>query len=238
MVFDSLRQAVRARLQTAADTGEVVLERLALAEVDAAIHAQLRDFLLKMAIFVALLAAVQVAGRQIEAANTRLLVTTTLVLIIWLYGAWLLIEAVWNARPTIGAWLISRQHPYDLARLYLYNRILQTLRSTFTADDGKSTSIGALTLRALRIIDAPQSWEGVAFRLADRLAPRLARHALSRIFVVAGPVLGTWLYYRFVIFPDLVRAGSGLGALDALLYPFAVLIDTVAGTELRATLLQ
>ncbi len=238
MVFDSIREAVRSRLQSAADTGEVVLERLALAEVDAAIHAQLRDFLFKMAIFIALLAVVQITGRQIEPGETRLLVTTTLVLLIWIYGAWLLIEGVLAARPVLGAWLITRQHPYDLARLYLYNLILQTLRSTFTADDGKSTSVGTLTLRALRIIDAPQSWEGVAFRLADRLAPRLARHALSRVFSVAGPVLGAWAYYRFVIFPDLVLAGSGLGALDALLYPFAVLIDTLAGTELRATLLQ
>jgi len=236
MVFDALRQSLRNRLQSAADQGELLLERLATAEVDAAIHAWLRDFLLHIVVFIALLALVQWAGGAIAAGETRLLVTTTLVLVIYAYGAWLVISGLWAWRPIAAVWLTTRQGPVGLARFYLYGRILNQLRETFTGPDGRNTSIGALLLQALRLIDAPRAWDGVAYRLADRLAPRLAQHAAARVLSVFAPVAFAWLYYRFVVFPEIVRAGSGIGPWSALVYPFAALIDALAGTALRESL--
>jgi len=236
MVFDALRRSMRERLQSAADQGEHLLERLATAEVDASIHAWLRDFLKHIAIFIALLALAQGAGSALASGESRLAVTTTLVLAIYAYGAWLVLSGLWGWRPIAAVWLTTRQGPVGLARFYLYGRILRQLRENFTAPDGRNTAIGALLLQALRLIDAPRAWDGVAYRLADRLAPRLARHAATRVLSVFAPVAGAWLYYRFIVFPDLIRAGSGLGPWDALLYPFAALIDALAGTALRDTL--
>ncbi len=236
MVFDALRRSMRERLQSAADQGEAILEKLATAEVDAAIHAWLREFLKHIGIFIALLALVQVAGGAIAQAQTRLLVTTTIVLAVYAYGAWLVLSGLWQWRPIAAVWLTTRQGPVGLARFYLYGRILRQLRETFTGSDGRNTAIGALLLQAMRVIEAPRAWDGVAYRLADRLAPRLARHAGARVLSILAPVAGAWAYYRFIVFPDLVRAGSGMGPWDALVYPFAALIDALAGTALREAL--
>jgi len=236
MVFDTLRQSLRNRLQSAADQGEALLERIATAEVDAAIHAWLRDFLLHIVVFIALLALVRWAGGAIAAVQTRLLVTTTLVLAIYAYGAWLVIAGLWAWREIAAVWLTTRQGPVGLARFYLYGRIHRQLRETFTGPDGRNTAIGALLLQALRLIDAPRAWDGVAYRLADRLAPRLAQHAAARVLSVFAPVAFAWLYYRFIVFPEIIEAGSGIGPWSALVYPFAALIDALAGTDLRDSL--
>lgn len=233
MVFDTLRQSLRNRLQSAADQGEALLERIATAEVDAAIHAWLRDFLLHIVVFIALLALARWAGGAIAADETRLLVTTTLVLAIYAYGAWLVIAGLWAWREIAAVWLTTRQGPVGLARFYLYGRIHRQLRETFTGPDGRNTAIGALLLQALRLIDAPRAWDGVAYRLADRLAPRLAQHAAARVLSVFAPVAFAWLYYRFIVFPEIIETGSGIGPWSALVYPFAALIDALAGTDLR-----
>ncbi len=233
MVFDTLRQSLRNRLQSAADQGEMLLERIATAEVDAAIHAWLRDFLLHIVVFIALLALARWAGGAIAADETRLLVTTTLVLAIYAYGAWLVIAGLWAWREIAAVWLTTRQGPVGLARFYLYGRIHRQLRETFTGPDGRNTAIGALLLQALRLIDAPRAWDGVAYRLADRLAPRLAQHAFARVLSVFAPVAFAWLYYRFIVFPEIIETGSGIGPWSALVYPFAALIDALAGTDLR-----
>jgi len=236
MVFDTLRKSLQSRLQSAADQGELLLERLATAEVDAAIHAWLRDFLLHIVVFIALLALAQWASGSIETRETRLLVTTTLILAIYGYGAWLVLAGLWAWREIAAVWLTTRQGPVGLARFYLYGRILQQLRETFTGPDGRNTSIGTLLLQALRLIDAPRAWDGVAYRLADRLAPRLAQHAAARVLSIFAPVAFAWLYYRFIVFPEIIEAGSGMGPWNALLYPFAALIDALAGTDLRGSL--
>ncbi len=236
MVFDTLRQSLRNRLQSAADQGEMLLERIATAEVDAAIHAWLRDFLVHIVVFIALLALARWAGGAIAAGETRLLVTTTLVLAIYAYGAWLVIAGLWAWREIAAVWLTTRQGPVGLARFYLYGRIHRQLRETFTGPDGRNTAIGGLLLQALRLIDAPRAWDGVAYRLADRLAPRLAQHAFARVLSIFAPVAFAWLYYRFIVFPEIIEAGSGIGPWSALVYPFAALIDALAGTSFRETL--
>ncbi len=236
MVFDTLRKSLQSRLQSAADQGEMLLERLATAEVDSAIHAWLRDFLRHIVVFIALLALARWAGGAITDNETRLLVTTTLVLAIYAYGAWLVIAGLWAWREIATVWLTTRQGPVGLARFYLYGRIHRQLRETFTGPDGRNTAIGALLLQALRLIDAPRAWDGVAYRLADRLAPRLAQHAAARVLSVFAPVAFAWLYYRFIVFPEIIEAGSGIGPWSALVYPFAALIDALAGTDLRGSL--
>lgn len=236
MVFGPIRRALKSRLQTAAAHGEDLLERLAVAEVDAAIHAGLRDLLMPIVILATLLLGAQIAGNWIGEPEARRLATTSIVLCAWFYGFWTLAHGLLAARPLMAVWAATRQGPHNLARLLLYQRIITRLRSTFTTAEGEATRMGKLTLQALRLIDAPETWEAVAFRLANRLAPRLIRHAAARTLTVVGPVLGAWVYYRFIVFPELVRAGSGLGPWEALLYPVAALVDLLGGTHLRDAL--
>lgn len=238
MVFRSMKRAAKSRLETVAAQGEDLLERLAIAEVDAAIHAGLRDLLLPVAVLASLLIGAQIVGTWIGEPEARRLATTSIVLGVWLYGFWMLVQGFISARPIIAVWATTRQTPHRLARLLLYQRILARLRTTFTTPEGQTTTMGSLTLQALRLIDAPRTWEAIAFRLASRLAPRLISHAAARVLTVVGPIIGAWLYYRFIVFPELVRAGSGLGPWEAFAYPVAALIDMLAGTQLREALLR
>jgi hypothetical protein len=64
------------------------------------------------------------------------------------------------------------------------------------------------------------------------------RHAITQTIIVLIPVTAAWAYYRFQIFPDIIRAETGLGLWSAFAYPVAALLDLLAGTDLRAALLQ
>jgi hypothetical protein len=76
-----------------------------------------------------------------------------------------------------------------------------------------------------------------AFAVADHLAPVLVRHLAARLALIVAPVLGALLYYRFAIYPDVVRQGAGIGPWSVALHPFAAPADCVTGSDLRAALL-
>ena len=120
--------------------------------------------------------------------------------------------------PIAAVWLSTRLTPHKLARLFLYQLILSRLQEAFTNGEGRSSTAGQIARYALKFSGRPSSWEG-AFRLADQIAPRMVRHAVLRIVMVIIPVAVAWAYYRFEIFPDIIRSQTGLGIFSAFLYP-------------------
>jgi hypothetical protein len=139
--------------------------------------------------------------------------------------------------PLIVVWLATRVPPREMARLFLYQLILTRLRAAFTTEEGKPSATSHVVRYALKFSGEPSSWESYALQLADRIAPRMVAHALLRVVMVIVPVAVAVSYYRLKIFPDIIRAETGLGMLSALVYPLAALIDAIAGTSLRQALL-
>lgn len=229
---------LRTGLRDAVRAGEGLAERVALAEVDAAIQTRVQGMLIPSFVVGALLIVAQIAAAVINDREALRLTTTSIVLVAGLYGLWALATGIAGALPVIAVWWAAPGSPHNLARLLLYELILTKLRATFTSEEGRATTAGHVVRYALKFSGGPSSWESYALHLADRIAPRMVRHGLLRVAMVIVPVLIAWLYYRFKIFPDIIHAQTGLGIWGAFLYPGAALIDAVAGTHLRQALLQ
>ncbi len=75
--------------------------------------------------------------------------------------------------------------------------------------------------------------EMLAARLADQIGATLWRHVALRLGYVLAPMFVALIYYRLVVYPSFLGANAWL----SMLYPIAALIDFVAGTALRATLM-
>lgn len=236
MVLKSI-EALRTGLQGALAWGEDVAERLALAEVDAVIQTRVQGILIPSLVVAVLFGAVELAAVLIGDAETLRIAVTTIVLAAGIYGVWALATGIIDVLPILAVWLSTRVSPHKLARLFLYRLILTRFKEAFTNAEGRSSTAGQIARYALKFSGRASSWEGLAFRLADQISPRLVRHAALQIVIVLIPVLAAWGYYRFQIFPDIIRSQTGLGLWGAFLYPGAALIDLVAGTSLRAGLI-
>lgn len=236
MVFKSLEK-LRSGLQAALKTGEEVAERLALAEVDAVIQTRLQGIVIPSLIIALMFAVAELTAIYVDDPETLRIAATSIVLAAGLYGVWALVTGFIELMPILAIWLSTRVSPHKLARLFLYQLILGRLRQAFTNAEGRQSAAGHLARYALKFSGGPSDWEGFAYRLADQIAPRMVRHALLRAVLVITPVLAGWAYYRFQIFPDIILAQTGLGMWGAFLYPFAAIIDLVAGTGLRQALL-
>jgi hypothetical protein len=236
MVLKSIEQ-LRAGLQDALTMGEDLAERLALAEVDAVIQTRVQGILIPSLVVAALFAVAELAAAFIGDVETLRIAVSSIVLAAGLYGFWAVTAGIIEVMPIIAVWLTTGVTPHKLARLFLYQLILARLREAFTNAEGRPSTAGQIARYALKFSGRPSSWEGLAFRLADQIAPRMVRHAILRVILVIIPVSAAWAYYRFQIFPDILRSQTGLGFWSAFLYPGAALIDLVAGTSLRASLL-
>jgi hypothetical protein len=230
-------ERLRSGLKDALKAGEGIAERLALAEVDAMIQTRVQGIVIPSIVVAVLFGCAELAAALIGDEETLRVAVTTIVLAAGIYGTWALATGIVEALPVLAVWTSVRVGPLKLARLLLYQMILSSLKKTFTDAEGRPSTASHIARYALKFSGGPGSWESFAFRLADQLAPRMLRHALLRIALVILPVLAAWAYYRFKIFPDLIKAQTGLGLLEAFLYPFAALSDAVAGTSLRAALL-
>lgn len=237
MILKSLEK-LRTGLRDAVRAGEGLAERVALAEVDAAIQTRVQGMLIPSLVVAALFAVAQIAAAVIGDPEALRIATTSIVLAAGLYGLWALTVGIGAAVPVVAVWWAAPTTPHNLARLLLYELILTKLRQTFTSEEGRATTASHVVRYALKFSGGPSSWESYAMHLADRIAPRMVRHGLLRVAMVVVPVLIAWGYYRLVIFPDVIRAQTGLGVWGAFLYPFAALIDAVAGTHLRQILLH
>jgi len=184
-----------------------------------------------------LFACAEIAAALIGDEETLRVAVTTIVLAAGVYGTWALAAGFIEILPVLAVWASTRVSPHKLARLFLYQIILNGLRGAFTDAQGRPSTVSHIARYALKFSGRPSTWESLAYRLADQIAPRMVGHAVLRVALVILPVLAAWAYYRFKIFPDLIKAQTGLGLLGAFLYPFAALCDAVAGTSLRAMLL-
>ena len=236
MVLKSIEQ-LRSGLETALTWGEDVAERLALAEVDAVIQTRVQGIVIPSLVVAVLFGAVELAAAMIGDAETLRFAVTSIVLAAGLYGVWALVTGIIDVLPIAAVWLSTGVTPHKLARLFLYQLMLARLQEAFTNAEGRSSTAGQIARYALKFSGRPSSWEGLAFRLADQIAPRMVRHAALQIVLVVVPVAAAWAYYRFQIFPDIIRSQTGLGIWGAFVYPGAALIDWVAGTSLRAALI-
>ncbi len=232
MIGNPLEQ-LREGLKDAVKAGEGIAERLALAEVDAVIQTRVQGILIPSLVVAVLFALAQLAGALIGDEETLRVAVTTIVLAAGLYGTWALVAGIIEILPILAVWASTRVGPHKLARLYLYQIILDGLREAFTNAGGRPSTAGHIARYALKFSGGPSSWESYACRLADRIAPRMVAHAVLRVVLVILPALAAWAYYRLVIFPDLIKAQTGLHFLEAFLYPFAALSDAIAGTHFR-----
>lgn len=236
MVIKPLEQ-LREGLRDAVKAGEGIAERLALAEVDAVIQTRVAGIVIPSIVVAVLFGCAELAAAFIGDEETLRVAVTTIVLAAGLYGTWALVMGIIEISPVLAVWAATRVGPKSLARLFLYQLILDTLRNAFTNAEGRPSAASHIARYALKFSGGPSSWESYAYRLAERIAPRMVAHAVLRVALVILPVLAAWAYYRFKIFPDLIKAQTGLSFLEAFLYPFAALCDWIAGTSLRAMLL-
>jgi hypothetical protein len=237
MAVNPLEQ-LRAGLRGVVKAGEDIAERLALAEVDAAIQTRLQGIVIPSIVVGVLFACAELAAALIGDEETLRIAVTTIVLAAGIYGTWALAVGIIEILPIVAIWTSTWVGPLELTRLVLYQIILGGLKKTFTDAEGRPSTASHVARYALKFSGGPSSWESLAFRLADQIAPRMLARAMLRVALVILPVLAAWAYYRFKIFPDLIRAQTGLGLLEAFLYPFAALCDAIAGTALRALLLS
>lgn len=230
-------EQLREGLRDAVKAGEGIAERLALAEVDAVIQTRVAGIVIPSIVVAVLFGCAELAAAFIGDEETLRVAVTTIVLAAGLYGTWALVMGIIEISPVLAVWAATRVGPKSLARLFLYQLILDTLRNAFTNAEGRPSTASHIARYALKFSGGPSSWESYAYRLAERIAPRMVAHAVLRVALVILPVLAAWAYYRFKIFPDLIKAQTGLSFLEAFLYPFAALCDWIAGTSLRAMLL-
>jgi hypothetical protein len=237
MIGNPLEQ-LREGLKDALKAGESIAERLALAEVDTIIQTRVQGIVIPTTIVAVLFACAELAGAFIGDEETLRIAVTSIVLAAWLYGTWALAVGIIEILPIVAVWASTRVGPHKLARLFLYQLILDALRRAFTNAEGQPSTASHIARYALKFSGGPSTWESYAYRLAERIAPRMVAHAVLRVTLVIVPVLAAWAYYRFKIFPDLIKAQTGLRFFEAFVYPFAALSDALFGTHLRAVLLS
>ncbi len=236
-MISKLLDKMRNSLQDAIVAGETVAERLAIAEVNSLIQTRVQGILVPSCVVAVLFAITEAAAAIIGDPETLRLSVTVILLTTGLYGTWALVSGSIQILPLLAVWSATRVRPHALARLLLYELILRRLREAFANAEGKASVADRLARYALKFSGRATSWEDLAYRLADQIAPRMVRHGVSQSLIVLLPVVAAWAYYRFKIFPDIILTETGLGFWSAFLYPFAALIDAIAGTGLRAALL-
>lgn len=236
MVFKTIEQ-LRSGLRDALKAGENVAERIALAEVDAAVQTRLQGILIPSFVVAVLFAVAEMAASFIGDRESLRVAATSIVLAAGLYGLWAVVSGIRGTLPLMVVWLATRVGPHKLARLFLYQLILARLREAFTNEQGRPSTTSHVVRYALKFSGGPSNWESYALQLADRIAPRMVAHALLRVVMVIVPVMVAVAYYRLKIFPDVIRAETGLSMWGAFVYPLAALVDFAAGTNFRQALL-
>jgi hypothetical protein len=229
---------IRGGIRDALTAGEEIAERLALAEVDQLIQTRVSGILIPTMVIAAAFAVAETAAYFINDTETLRISVTSILLAAGIYGTWSLVTGIILVLPVLSVWLATRVGPRSLARLLLYELIRRRLREALTTSEGSATLAGRLAGYVLKFSGHAPDWDTLAFRLADRIAPRLVRHAVTQTALVLVPVVAAWAYYRYQVVPDIIHAQTGLGFWSAFVYPIAALIDVIGGTELRAALLQ
>lgn len=151
------------------------------------------------------------------------------------WSAHALVSGARAVAPHLRLWLVTRLSPQAHVRLLVFGYARDRLKNAQNSVDaaGPLWAAAARELQQRVALDP----ERLAFRLTDELAPHVVRQLSLRLAQIVAPVVCAVLYYRLVIYPDLVAAGTGAGPWVLALYPFAALVDVVAGTTMRGALI-
>lgn len=136
------------------------------------------------------------------------------------------------------AWRL-RLPPRRLALLVVHRAVLAGMRRAERAvEDGLADASWYLRGAAeLGKWWARAPHDKVAWRIAEATMPLLLRHALRTAALGIVPLLLVVATFRMsVTYGLLLDQAAHLGVVEALLYPFAALIDVLSGTGLRAML--
>lgn len=136
------------------------------------------------------------------------------------------------------AWRL-RLPPRRLALLVVHRAVLAGMRRAERAvEDGLADA--AWYVRGAAELGkwwARAPHDKVAWRIAEATMPLLLRHALRTTALAIVPLLLVVATFRIAVtYGLLLDQAAHLGVLEALIYPFAALIDALAGTSLRALL--
>lgn len=154
-------------------------------------------------------------------------------------GALALFAFIWAGAVSFSglAWLLRHLRLMLITglspRAYLRLVIAMTARDWLR---DQAAAIGGGTWRAFLVSfqqETNNQAEMLAARLADQIGATLWRHVALRLGYVLAPMFVALIYYRLVVYPSFLGASAWL----SMLYPIAALIDAVAGTTLRVSLM-
>lgn len=229
-----LREAV-AGLAAGADE---LVEQLAMARVDALLHEGTEEVLKPILIAFMMLVGARLLAPLMPGSESERILVCLIVLCVFVYSAWVGVAFLRAALPVARLALALRLGPRRFARFMLFREIMATLDAHLKRDDGSSTLGARALFYALRQVGRDVDQRALAFRLSGRLVDVALRQVARRALFVLVPIVVGIGYYRFAIHPELIRRGSGLGVWEAPIYPFATLVDALAGTGWAAALLR
>src|SRR5690349_21407307 len=117
-------QQLRTGLKGVLKAGEDIAERLALAEVDAAVQTRLQGIVIPSIVVAVLFGCAELAAAFIGDEETLRIAVTTIVLAAGIYGTLALAIGIVEILPILAIWMSTRVSPLKLARLLLYELIL------------------------------------------------------------------------------------------------------------------
>ena len=143
-------------------------------------------------------------------------------------------KAAW---PYVRLWFVTLLPPARYARLLIFQYVREQYAAitTMKAGEGFKTDVLKAAWEQFQNENRVEP-EQVAFRLADHLAPVLVRHLLQRTAALVGPVLCAFVYYRLVIYLDIIARYTTIGPWSIAIYPLAALADGLMDTHLRTAL--
>jgi hypothetical protein len=157
-----------------------------------------------------------------------------IVLAAYVWSAFGMVKGFNASLPHIRLWLVTRLSPTRQARLLIFQWVREkysevvSRRATADFEQNLVASVLMQVQQAKRV--GP---DDIAFMLAEHLAPVLIRHVIRRALILVLPIVAALIYYRRVLYPDIIAKYTDNGPWRLALYPLAAAADGVIGTHLR-----
>ena len=152
------------------------------------------------------------------------------------------VHVAWSLGPVVRSlpllWRL-RVGPRQAVRLILFRTISRMLHEIEGGITGWAETRGPVARNVLALAQwgAATPTDRIAWQLAERLEPRIVRHAAGAALLALAPILLMfWTFRWVVVYGGLLDRTAHLGPFEAALYPFATLVDLIVGTDLRALL--
>lgn len=147
--------------------------------------------------------------------------------------------SLWPAARALPLLVRLRVGPRQAVRLLLFRTISRMLREIEDGLTDWADRKGSLTRGAVALAQwgAATPTDRIAWQLAERLEPRIVRHAVRAALLALAPTaLMFWTFRWVIVYGQLLDRTAHLGPFEAALYPLATAADLIAGTGLRAWL--